>query len=657
MGTPAVIVLVHVLVAGSGGGTGAVTCTALERAPLTSQEAVVTRLGGDHWRWRASTGDLLQCSAAGFEPRDLVAPPASEAVTLTLLASRQVTLTRPGAIEAELEWREDGPKGTVLLARRHLAARDALHLPVASDRVRLLRIFRPGMAPNTIAIGKDIATLPLPEAVRGGELYVACRRDTWNPEQIIIDASTGRARVANVLAGRATHAGLPPGAATVRSRYRGGIEADRQSVRITEGQTAELVPYPNRKNGALSVSAASARLCEDATGGELRIRSESSSSALQRLPLPARCEGVFAGLDPADYAVELRVGGREIARGRAAVEAGAVNNVLLESYGVHVEGSVSAGSERPLSGATLTFRSAATGNPSQPVLAVTDAGGTFAIDLPHPGTYGVALKASDYFEFEIASRSFVAGSQRLDLDVPPSSIVVKIRRDDGGEVPEFIQVGVDGPIRMNSPASGAGVTLTGLPLGDYTLGAASTSPRMSSAQVHISLTDASPAATVELILASAAGVLRLRGPSGQPVTGAHLVGAGKEIGPGTYDLAGVPEDAIIQIQADGYLPSCWRRTGASGEKTLIPLGSQLLRIHVAEADSPYGLVIRVPGSECGIPLSLFSPRLEPEEQRTVVEIPGLAPGLYVVAFGSVVREVTVPGADMTFTKPQSVPGP
>jgi hypothetical protein len=649
MATVAVMVLVHVLVAGSGRAPGDVTCTALQRMPPKPQEpAAVERIDGGRWRWRSATGDLLQCSAAGFEPRDLVAPPADGEATVTLLPSRQITLERSGSIEADVEWREDGPEGTVLLARRHVSERDALHLPVASDRLRLLRIFRSGMAPNTIVIGRDMATLALPEPVRGGELYVACRRDTWNPEQIMIDASTGRAPLLNVTAGRAMHAGLPAGAATVRSRYRGGIEADRQSVRIVEGRTSELVPYPNRRNGTLSVSAASHRLCDDAAGGELQIR---SGLAQLRLPLPDRCQGVFAGLDPADYTVEMRLGGREIARGHAVVEAGTVANALLESYGVHVEGTVFAGTDRPMSGATLTFRGAMSGQEPLPAQVVTNSTGMFEIDLPRPGQYGVALEASDYFEFEIASRSFVVGSQRLDLDVPASSILVKIRREDGGEVPEFIQVGIDGPVRMNSPASRAGVTLIGLPLGDYTLRAASSNPRMSSERIHVSLTDASPKATAELILSSDAGVLRLRGAFGEPVMGARLVGAGKEISAGTYDLSGVPENALVQIQADGYLPSCWRRKGASGERTLIPIGAQVLRVHVPESDSPYGLVIRAPGSECGIPLSLFSPRLEPEEKQTLVEISGLAAGSYVLAFGSVMREVTVPGADVSFTKP------
>jgi hypothetical protein len=655
MATAAVMVFVHVLLAGSGRAAGDATCTALQRIrPKPQEPAVVERIDGGRWRWRSATGDLLQCSAAGFEPRDLVAPPADGEATVTLLPSRQITLERPGLIEADVEWREDGPNGTILLARRHVAERDALRLPVASDRMRLLRIFRPGMAPNTVVIGRDTATLPLPEAVRGGELYVACRKDTWNPEQIVIDAATGRPRLLAVTAGRAMHAGLPAGTATVRSRYRGGIEADRQSVRIVEGRTAELVPYPNRRNGALSVSAASPRLCDDAAGGELQIR---SGLAQQRLPLPARCEGVFAGLNPADYTVEMRLGGREIARGYAVVDAGTVANALLESYGVHVEGTVSAGRDRPMSGATLTFRGAMAGQESLRAQVVTNSTGMFEIDLPRPGTYGVALKASDYFEFEIASRSFVVGSQRLDIDVPASSILVKIRREDGGEVPEFIQVGVDGPVRMNSPASGTGMTLTGLPLGDYTLRAASSSPRMTSERVHVSLTVASPTASAELILSSEAGVLRLRGPAGQPVTGARLVGAGKEISAGAYDLSGVSEGALIQIQADGYLPTCWRRKGPSGEKILIPIGAQVLRVQVPEADSPYGLVIRGPGSECGLSLSLFSLRLEPKEKQTLVEVSGLAAGSYVLAFGSVIREVTVPGAEVSFAKTPTVPGP
>jgi hypothetical protein len=650
MAAGAVVVLVQVLVSGSTLSPADVTCTIRPVSKPAAQEVSLLRQDDGRWRWIARADDVLQCSADGLEPRDLVAPQREGEQTLTMIGARPVALKANGAAEADVEWREDGPDGTRLLARRHLAGNDAIVVPVALGQERLVRIYRPGLSPNTLAIGRDTATLPLPEGARGGEIYIACRRDTWMPEVIVIGADSGRVRLSEVTAGRAILAGVPAGTAAVSSQYKGGVRADRRLVRVVDGRTTELVPYPNRKNGALSITA-NGRLCDDTAGGELQIRSRTTAGAEYRLPVPPRCAGVFAGLDPGDSTAELRVGGRSIARGSASVEESAVTDLLLESYAVHVEGTVSSGRDRPVPGVTLTFRRTGEGVPAAPVQVSTDESGAFAIDLPRPGPYGIAVKASDYYEFEVASRSFVTGTQRLDLQVAPTSVVIKLRREDGGPLPEFVQIGVEGPVRMNSPVSGGGVTLSALPLGDYTLRASSSNPALSSERVRLSLTEEAPTATVELSLSSREGTLRLHGLAGEPVKGARLVGAGRELSPGVYDLTGVADDAIIQIQADGYLPSCWRRKGTSGEATLLPLGTQTLRVHVPESGSPYNLVLRGPGSECGLPLSLFVARLTAGEGQTVIEVPGLMPGPWQVGYGSVIREVMVPGPDVTFAKP------
>jgi hypothetical protein len=640
------------------GAAPGLECTLRDVPPA----AAAARLGPSapgRWRWQRAPGDVLACSAPGFEPVDLAGATlgAARAATVDLVPGRPVTLHPPAGttLHASVEWRALRAGATSLLARRALAVSGPTAVFVAAQD-RVLRVTAAGSSPVSFLLpaGAEAARIDVPAPQRGGEVWGVLPPHRYRPETVSLQGG-GHHRALRPGPGGAFQAsGLAPGSYTLVPAYRGGHAGRALAVVVRAGETAEVWRAAASEPGAVRVSLA-APLCGEGPL-DLELAPEGGGGPSSRRPLPgSACDLEVEGLEEGTWRVAVLEGGgrnEERARAAVAVAAGASAAVMLEPV-VRVSGRVTFGG-RPAPRLRVAF----TRGPRQWNVE-TDADGAYAAVLGEPGEYGVSLQASAELPSRAMVRALRAGDQHQDFELGEGALLVRVRGAEGdlaGGV-ELALLASNGP-RLTGwlrPEQQEEARFVGLDFGEYAVTGSTPTGLTTRAPAQVVLSAGAPEAEVVLVLGRHQGRLALIDPQGRPIAGAR-VQAGRaplaETSPGVFVLDAVAVGERLTVNAPGHTPLC--RVLQSGDLpelrlTPPPLGGTLTLRFAGDVPWQEAAILGLPGSDCPVALHEVEAQvtLEPQGATLVLQLPR---GTFAVAVGSRAEQVAVPGPEVTIAR-------
>lgn len=617
---------------------------------------------GHSWAWDCLPGDILSVDAPGHEPADIDDRACSKPVlTVTLLVAREVAL-RGDLQHASLEWRADAPGGSTLIATRQLDGAGPPTVRIAR-RARLLRILRPGFSPVSMAVdaGADAAEIRVPPTVAGGEFYGVLAESPVQPTELVLTGRMAGSSVVPLRSGRAQWAGLTPGPYSAVPRYRGGIEGGPLTLTIRDQQTTEAIPLSLRPVGGLILSADYGLVAERGCRLSVRRLEGNSRSMTYRNVFTT---SVSVGMQP-----EWTIGGLSQGRYEALLEAmdshqlvatqsfdvivGAEVQVRLEAPNATVSGRVRFG-KRPASGVIVSFNR---GN--QQWRARTDEEGMYVVALGAAASYTVQVMSKPYLASISRPAAVHEGPNVLDLDFGGASIRVKLVRSDGGPLDEGAQVHLRSPVSNQDgfvlPEDGAEFEFFGLLPGIYRVGA-NTPSGLVSEETVVTLAKEGAESEVVLSLDAIGGELELKTETGEYVPGATATASGlrlSEVGTGLFRLARVSPGSPVLVSAPGFVPACrlFRPTDLPTVTITLVRGTETGRIQLTPTfATPIGVVADLPGSDCDVPLAMFSVEVNHEGGSTFFRVSGLPEGLfrYRPTSASAFKPWQVPGPAVTF---------
>lgn len=655
----------------------------------------------NNWTWQARPGDMVRCDLEAHEPLDADCPegacPGGEQ-WLQVLPGRVVEITAPrpdGPVD--VEWRRFGSPGDASerIAHRRLTPPDAAEswtLYSAAEEGRLIRLRGPGGAPETFfvpGVSQETNTEPWPLApgwpAAGGEVFGFVEAEDFSPVKLVLDDSGTMAELPPDAWGRFAASGLRPGRFRLSAVFRGGWRVDGPAILVEEGETVELLPWTLPRNGAVELDIEPG-LCDEMAGaGSLIFESDRRRDDSYRLELASSaCAHRLEGLPPGEWTITAghpsppppqdlvpasmrrSVPRRPPASVTVVIEAGAVSAVTLERPRVIVQGRVTAGGQDlPDFELRLTRGPQSVIEPmpedAAPVdgLAHTDFEGAYRLEAAAPGPAVLELYSEGGYPVISRDVELSVGTNRQDFDLGDGRIRVLISSVDGepeGPVTlEVWEVGVKRLVRTGTLEPDQEETLVyGLDLGHYELSAFTEQGLATLERPQVELTKTRPEEDVELVLEKRRAVATVLGPSGLPVPGLlvaidqrQLTETGER--PGEYSLLGASAGSELRVVPPlSYVPVCRMLERIEPvEITLRPADAHALLIPPAGPLPPVGTFLgaleNLPGSNCGMPVSLLWRPVQDATGRQLVRLDGLTQGTFLFRNMDGVVIVQAPG--------------
>jgi hypothetical protein len=645
----------------SGPAAGAASCVIV--APSADTASGWTSRPLTDGRWSCGKNELLQCNAEGFEPLDTPATAcAAGRVSVRMRRGAPVRLTLQGS--ATLEWRAVGVRGTQLLATRALpASSDVL---IAEPRV--LRVHRPGRAPISL-VARPGAKLVIPAGVEGGELFGRVLGDVIRPERVHFKGLT-QASAEVTADGFYASPALVPGSYVIEAEYRGGIRSAGSPQTVAAGRTTERFGVGTPNAGGLTV-AAETDIC--VAGNILALTQvlptasgNASKVFVQRTLTGGDCDIAIDGLAPGMYVATINGPSRlvalenMIAIDRRPVVSERRSAIRLQRPSTVLMGTVSFG-DRLQSNMPLALRE--TGTDGEEFWATTDSIGRYAIAVPAPGSYELLHRVSQLNRGAAVRVALSPGETHYDWKLPATRLTLTFVTTDGLAMPPDLMVAVSGPngsflgSTFSAESEGHTITLPGIPFGTYRASAYANGI-ISADRLTISLTESNPIAhhtiRLEAVVPLTVRVLR---PDGTVLENAKTDTRFKVLQPGTFDIREASPGSPVIIEAPGYVPRCvtvQRSHRPSFDVTMTALspGQATFRFNPPLGDwAPPGRVFGLPGSDCPVPLALFTEvSRRTEGNATVVTIGGLPLGTfeYAPTLRYPPQPLHVPGPELGF---------
>ena len=672
--------------------TASAVCS-LENAEV-SVDGRLSEAASDSWRWYARVGDVARCDLPGREPIDvrcqapdcqagerLINPPAARPIEVR---APEGWLGGP----VRVEWRRFGAWGedSELLAVRELDveapsespsgssgdASTSWPLNVARDESRLLRLWLGDSAPQTFFLPvheEDPVPAEAPIVLEprrlpaGGELFGFVEGD-FVPERVRLHGpQKAEAEVDGY--GLFATSGLPAGVYRLSAGFKGGVELSGPKVRVTAGDTAELIPWQLPASGAVEIDLGD-KLCLKVSDEPASWRLQPPSGADAQLALETGCSHRFEGLRPGEWIFSLAGESTTV-----VIEAGEVVSAWLERVGTWVEGSVLAGGE-PLGGIEVRVKTSTRRlgtEPAVPPETRTDVEGRFRLDVETTGAAIIELRSEG--GFPIISRDFelVRGVNRQNFDLGEGRIEVYIERADGAELEQKATIEIwlpDGRLeRTGELAAGEeGTLIYGLGYGRYQLSAFTEDGWATIERPEVELDKQQPEESALLVLDENRVVATVLGPTGQPVEGLLVAIDQRQIEPdpdypGEYSLLGAsPGSELRIVPPPNFVPVCrMLERLESFDVTLQPATAEALMVPppagLPAAGAFLGSLDGLPGSNCAMPVSFLWQPFVDESGRELIRLQGLTGGSFRFrnADGVVILQVPGPPVPMPGVEP------
>ncbi|MEM7352298.1 MAG: carboxypeptidase-like regulatory domain-containing protein, partial [Acidobacteriota bacterium] len=599
-----------------------------------------------------------------------------------------------------VEWRRFGAPGDASdrTAHRQLPRLDTPEpwtLYAAAEEDRLLRLRRPRGAPETFFVPavppESVESSMVPWILRprwpaaGGEVFGFVEVEDFRPATLRLDDGGAVKELIPDAWGQFAASGLRPGRFRLRAVFQGGWKLDGPSIRVEEGETAELLPWALPRNGAVELEIEPG-LCADLDGSRTVVfESNRRRGGARRLELETgACAQRIEGLPPGEWTISIDDPGPQPRQGTVpgamrraqprkppvsatvAIEAGEVSTATLERPGIFLEGRVTAsGQGLPDLELRLTHPPS-TGTASEPEdealvgeVASTDSEGTYRIQAAAPGPAVLRLYSEDGFPVISTDVELSVGTQRHDFDLGEGRIRVLISSADGepeGPVTlEVWQAGTRRLLRTGPLEPDQEETLVyGLELGHYELSAFTEQGLATPERPQVELTKSRPSDDVELVLEKQRAVATVLDASGRPVPGLLVAIDQRQLAetgehPGEYSLLGASAGSELRVVPPlGYLPVCRMLERIEPvDVTLRPAGAHALLIPPAGPLPPAGTFLgaleNLPGSNCAMPVSLLWQPVEDATGRQLVRLDGLTQGTFLFRNMDGVVLVQVPG--------------
>jgi hypothetical protein len=571
-------------------------------------------------------------------------------------AAHELTVTQKVPRPLTIEWREDTPTGTKLLAARSYPVERVIKLPVLAAGTRIVRFRRESAAPLTAVVSKSDSAYALEPPSAGAEVYIALRRSLSAPASVVLSSSDKSSDVSIPVArDHAIAMTKLDGPATVTGMFAGGVKSRTVPIRLSQNATTEVSQFPKEESGGAEIAADSSVCTEHRDATFIVYGDETRKRLIAEYPVTSvkRCTVHVEGLAPGSHRAEVQEHGTVIVHGTFAIKANEIASAFLEPYGVRVSGVATYGKDSPASDVTLEFTPGRNAQSVGKLEARTDTFGKFSIELPAPDSYAISFRASDFVSLPVTTREFAEGNHTVLLELPGTQLTIKLVYPPGKEQ-LAAQLQMSGPQPMNAPLVGTELRLPGLLEGDYRI-SATAGPMISEPQ-NVTLTAGGAPTTVELTMEEGGGVLTLTDSGGRPVSNARVLAGARQLveqSPGRYGLEGVAVGTRIQAVASGYIPSCGTRDALRGSMQLVlgPVGvlSQKIRVGATNGAKPY---LSVAGTSCWVSIGDIPSAQGGAGRDAFVTFTALPPGPYMVSFSGSTKSITVPGPEISFVPEQ-----
>jgi len=578
----------------------------------------------DIWRWTCGPAASVRCDSPSHEPVDLLFPQCEDRV-LREAPVRRLKVSWSDARPLSIEWREVPVQGptTQIAVREYSPTPDGHAVLFLGRAERLMRFMRVDAAPLSVllpASNADFAEeLSLPDAEAGGEIVFLNVGPPVGAITALEVAGHSVVRVKIDSSSRVSRARLFPGQLEGRLVFSSGLKSEPRVFSVHAGSTTELsretfdprselvISADDELSGYQPLNLALYRLVS--TGGSSE-RTLIWRTALTPPDLSWRIDGLEAGTYEAQLASDeplasttVELGVNESAQARLAVPS------------VQIVGNLEIGGSAAPAGTRIHFEI-----DQQRFEATTDERGSYSARAGKPGRYTARIESAKYLWTWTESVSFVEGLNRFDWRIPGGSLKLKLRREDGKQLDETVQLQCSargfhsaGPVMANEVAET--VVLLGLPF-EAIKCSADTKSGLVSDELLVRLTATTPSVDSTLRLRSLPGKIDLRDAVGNPLSGARVNVGNITLdedppGSGQYALVrSVPGSGML-ITAKGHLPMC-RQLKESDfpllRLSMVAGGTMQATIRLTpQASRPPGLMHGVPGSECPIPLFAFDP--------------------------------------------------